>query len=306
MTAPSADSGLTVVWEGVLIASERELTARGAAAATRRAYRGDLDEFAAACARRDLEPAAVGYPEMRAYAAGLAERELAPATIARKLAAIRGLFDLLVKRGEVPQNPAELLVNPKRAAKLPRVLGAEQMGRLLDAIPAADALAARDRAMFELAYACGLRSAELVGLDLDSVAGDRRSIRVIGKGSKERQVPVGRRAADSLERYLSRARPGLAGERSELALFLSRSGRRLSPSDVTRRLRGWSARISEAAGISPHVLRHSFATHMLEGGADLRSIQELLGHESVSTTQIYTKVSPRHLRRQYELAHPRA
>jgi integrase/recombinase XerC/integrase/recombinase XerD len=243
---------------------------------------------------------------MRAYAARLSERGLAPATVSRKLAAIRGLFDLLVRRGQVTQNPADLLPNPKRRGKLPRVLSPSQMARLLEEIPASDALAARDRAMFELAYACGLRCAEIVALDRDSIRPQEGSVRVLGKGSKERIVPLGGRANRAVERYLTRARPALVAARAEPALFVSRSGRRLSPSDVTRRLSRHSQRLSEAAGISPHVLRHSFATHLLEGGADLRSIQELLGHESVSTTQIYTKVSAKHLRDQYEIAHPRA
>lgn len=294
------------MWEGVLVSSERELRARGAAAATRRAYRVDLGEFAGFASGLALDPADVGYPQMRAYAARLSERGLAPATISRKLAAIRGLFDLLVSRGEATQNPADLLPNPKRRGKLPRVLSPEQLARLLEVIPASDALTARDRAMFELAYACGLRCAEVVALDVESVRLEEGSVRVLGKGAKERIVPVGGRAREALERYLIRARPALTGDRSEPALFVSRSGRRLSPSDVTRRLQRHSQRLSEAAGISPHVLRHSFATHLLEGGADLRSIQELLGHESVSTTQIYTKVSAKHLRDQYELAHPRA
>lgn len=306
MKAQSAEGGLTVAWEGVLVASERELIARGAAAATRRAYRTDLEEFAAFASAQDLDPADVGYPQMRTFAAGLSERGLAPATVSRKLAAVRGLYDRLVAGGKAAQNPAELLSNPKRAGKLPRVLGRAQIARLLDAIPASDALSARDRAMFELAYACGLRCSEIVGLDVSSLHLEEGTLKVLGKGSKERVVPLGGSARRALERYLQRARPAIAGAGADPSLFISRTGRRLSPSDVTRRLRRHSQRLAEASGISPHVIRHSFATHLLEGGADLRSIQELLGHESVSTTQIYTKVSAKHLREQYELAHPRA
>lgn len=305
VNAQDAKGGLTAVWEGALVANERELVAGGASAATRRAYRADLEELARFMGARDLGPAEVGYPAMRAFAAALSGRGLAPATVARKLAAVRGLFDRLRAAGEVKQNPADLLPNPKRQGKLPRVLSPDQIGRLLDAIPSSDPLVARDRAMFELAYASGLRCAEVVSLDADSIRLEDRSVRVIGKGSKERLVPVGDRARQALERYLARARPALTSP-AEPALFVSRTGRRLSPSDVTRRLRLHSQRIADAAGISPHVIRHSFATHMLEGGADLRSIQELLGHESVSTTQVYTKVSAKHLRDQYELAHPRA
>jgi site-specific recombinase XerD len=164
----------------------------------------------------------------------------------------------------------------------------------------------RDRALFELAYACGLRAEELVALDTTSVDFDAEEVRVEGKGSKTRFVPVGEAALRAVSRYLERARPALAGGDGEPALFLSKSGRRLSTSDIRRRLRVWERQAAAQGGISPHALRHSFATHLLEGGADLRAIQEMLGHSSLSTTQIYTRVDSARLKTAYARSHPRA
>jgi integrase/recombinase XerC/integrase/recombinase XerD len=184
---------------------------------------------------------------------------------------------------------------------------------LLDSIPATTPLELRDRALFELAYACGLRAEELVTLDLEAIDFDAESVRVEGKGGKTRLVPVGEHALGALERYLERARPALAVETDgarDRALFLSKSGRRLSTSDVRRRLNGWARRaMSRSPGLAqahPHALRHSFATHLLDGGADLRAIQELLGHATISTTQVYTRVESARLRSTYSRAHPRA
>jgi integrase/recombinase XerC/integrase/recombinase XerD len=236
----------------------------------------------------------------------LSERGLARSSVARKLAAVRGLHDHFVRTGDADQNPAELLPSPKRRSRLPRVLGPEEIAALLDRIPAGGPLEIRDRALFELAYACGLRAEEITNLDLDAPDFESEALRVTGKGSKTRVVPMGEPAQRALERYLSTARHLLAVDRSEHALFLSRRGRRLSPSDVRRRLDRWVREAAIAGHLSPHTLRHSFATHLLEGGADLRSIQELLGHSSVSTTQVYTRVEPQRLRSEYARSHPRA
>jgi integrase/recombinase XerC/integrase/recombinase XerD len=195
---------------------------------------------------------------------------------------------------------------PKKESRLPRVLGPDEIARLLDRIPASGPLEVRDRAMLEVTYACGLRAEEIVNLDADAVDFDSEALRVTGKGSKTRIVPMGEPAQRALDRYLRQARPALATERSEPALFVSRRGRRLSPSDVRRRLDRWVREAAVAGHVSPHTLRHSFATHLLEGGADLRSIQELLGHSSVSTTQVYTRVEPGRLSREYARSHPRA
>lgn len=284
----------------------QELRARQASPHTQRAYEADLGELAAWAADRDLDPADISYRLLRGYAARLGERELDRATVSRKLAAARGFFDHLRRRGQIPQNPAELLPNPRGDSRLPRVLSASEMRTLLERVPANAPLEARDRAMLELAYSCGLRCSEIVGLDLDAIDFDSEQVRVRGKGGKERMVPLGEPAGQALARYVERFRPALSADPREGALLLSKSGRRLSPSDVTRRLARWVREAAIAGRVSPHALRHSFATHLLEGGADLRSIQELLGHSSVSTTQIYTRVEPSRLRRAYGDAHPRA
>jgi site-specific recombinase XerD len=284
-----------------------ELGAAGSSPHTLRAYGSDLRELGAWMTGRGRAPGAIAYRDLRAYAAALSERRLARSTVARKLAAARSLGTHLVRVGAAPHNPAELLPSPKRGSRLPRVLGPDQAARLLDRIPATGPLEVRDRAMLELAYACGLRADEIRGLRRDEVDFETESVRVRGKGGKERVVPIGEPAQRALRRYLETARPALTGPASaEEAMFVSKRGRPLHTSDVRRRLERWVRETGLAAAVSPHVLRHSFATHLLEGGADLRSIQELLGHSSVSTTQIYTRVEPGRLRRQYARAHPRA
>jgi site-specific recombinase XerD len=293
-------------WTRALERFNRQLGARGAAANTRRAYGTDLRQFASWATSRDLEPDRMAYRQLRGYAAALSERGAAKSTVARKLAAVRSLYDHLVAVGEAQQNPAELLPTPKRDSRLPRTLSKEEIAALLERIPTGTPLEMRDRAMLELAYSSGLRCEEIVTLDLDAADFDAEVLRVTGKGDKTRIVPIGEPAQRALDRYLARARPELAAGRDDAALFLSRRGKRLSPSDVRRRLARWVREAAIAGGVSPHSLRHSFATHLLEGGADLRSIQELLGHSSVSTTQIYTRVEPTRLRKQYARSHPRA
>jgi integrase/recombinase XerC/integrase/recombinase XerD len=210
------------------------------------------------------------------------------------------------EHGHVSQNPVDLVPSPKRPRGLPKVLRPDELSALLDAIPASTPLEIRDRALFEIAYGCGLRAEELVNLDVAGVGFDAEELRVEGKGAKTRIVPAGEPALRAVGRYLERARPALAAGDGEQALFLSKSGRRLQTSDVRRRLRVWARHAAVQGGLSPHALRHSFATHLLEGGADLRSIQELLGHASISTTQIYTRVESARLRSAYAKSHPRA
>jgi len=293
-------------WDEALAGHRRDLTARGAAAGTLRAYASDLGQLAEWSAGRGIAPEAIAYRDLRGYAAHLSGTGASHATVARKLAAIRGLYDFLLRSGEVEQNPGDLLASPKQGSKLPRVLSRDEVESLLDRIPARTPLELRDRAIFELAYSCGLRCEEIVDLDLDSFEHDAEQLRVEGKGSKTRIVPVGEPAQRAVARYLERARPALTGTEPCPALFISRNGRRLSPSDIRRRLQKWVREAAVAGGVSPHALRHSFATHLLEGGAGLRSIQELLGHASISTTQIYTRVEPSWLRAQYARSHPRA
>jgi integrase/recombinase XerC/integrase/recombinase XerD len=303
-----------VTWRKALAGFDEALKAHGLAESTRRAYGFDLDDFSTWADGQGASPTAVRYRLLRRYTAQLSEQGLSPTTIARKLAAIRTFYRYMVEREELSANPADLVSSPKRPRTLPRSLKKDEVAALLDRIPASGPLDLRDRAMFELAYSCGLRCQEIVDLDTDSIDFDAEELRVLGKGSKTRVLPIGEPAQRAIERYLGHGRPKLsqsigderARHAGEPALFLSKSGRRLSPSDVRRRLAAWLRHAGLASGMSPHALRHSFATHMLEGGADLRTIQELLGHASVSTTQVYTWVESSRLRRQYDRSHPRA
>ena len=288
-------------WARALAAFEEWQRARGVAEKTRRAYGVDLAQLGGWAAGRGLDPLELGHRDLRRFAAVLGESGAAKSTVARKLAAIRSFYRHLVERGELESNPADLVSSPKKDSYLPSVLKAGEVSELLERIPAKTPLDVRDRAMFELAYAAGLRAEELTLLDESSVDPDAEQVRVEGKGGRTRFVPVGEHAWRALDRYLSRARNALESGEST-ALFLSKSGRRLSTSDVRRRLKLQARRV----GISPHTLRHSFATHLLEGGADLRTIQELLGHASISTTQTYTRVESRRLRMAYARSHPRA
>jgi site-specific recombinase XerD len=312
VTTAVAEKELPSHWRKALASFDRSLQAHGMAESTRRAYGVDLGDFAFWAAAQSTAPDAVHYRFLRRYAARLAAatreggRELSKPTIARKLAAIRTFYRYMVEREELDANPADLLSSPRQSRRLPRSLKREDVATLLDRIPARSPLELRDRALFELAYSCGLRCEEIVNLDRDSVDFDSEELRILGKGSKTRVVPIGEPAQRSLERYLARGRPALEPRGDEPALFVSKSGRRLGPSDVRRRLQAWLRHAGLASGISPHSLRHSFATHLLEGGADLRTIQELLGHASVSTTQVYTWIESRRLRKQYDRSHPRA
>jgi site-specific recombinase XerD len=302
-------------WLEALALLDADLRRRGSADRTRVAYASDLRQLATWATARAVEPTELDLRALRRYAAERSQIGDGPATVARKLAAQRAFFRVLREHGRIGQNPAELVQGPKRSQPLPKTLDAEKVAQLLDRIPATTPLELRDRAMFELAYASGLRAEELVTLDLAGVDFDAEEVRVEGKGSKTRVLPVGEAAVASIVRYVERGRPALRahaadGDRSEPAdggaLFLSKSGRRLSTSDVRRRLRVWTRKVGIQGSVSPHALRHSFATHLLDGGADLRAIQELLGHSSISTTQIYTRVESARLKRAYAQAHPRA
>jgi len=303
----------TSAWQDSLARFDDELRRRGAGPRTRRAYGADVRQFACWATWQRIEAVEVTHRLLRRYAAALScgydgggEHRAAPATVARKLAALRAFFRMLREHGLIDSNPADLLAAPKRGQRLPEVLSPEQVSALLDRIPTSTPLALRDRALFEVAYSSGLRAEELVSLQVASIDFDGEQLRVEGKGSKTRIVPVGEPALAALARYLERARAALCSGEREPALFLSKSGRRLSTSDVRRRLRVWCHHAAVQGSVQPHTLRHSFATHLLEGGADLRSIQELLGHASISTTQIYTRVESARLRTAYARSHPRA
>jgi integrase/recombinase XerC/integrase/recombinase XerD len=314
---------ISLKWRAALDALDGDLRARAAAGKTARAYAIDCGQLAQWATGRGLEPETIDVKSIRRYLASLSQRGHEPSTVARKLAATRALFRVQVAHGMRAENPADLLGSPRRPQRLPHVLGPAEVATLLEQIPGSTPLELRDRALYELAYASGLRAEELVSLNLGAVEFDGEVVRVEGKGSKTRIVPVGEHALRAIGAYLERGRPALAAEQPQPvrlpqprlqagsgALFLSKTGRRLSTSDVRRRLGTWSRRAAastpQLAGVHPHALRHSFATHLLEGGADLRSIQELLGHATISTTQVYTRVESGRLRSAYSRAHPRA
>ncbi|HEY1596175.1 MAG TPA: tyrosine recombinase XerC [Thermoleophilaceae bacterium] len=302
------ETTLDPAWTQALQSFDASLSAHGMAEKTRRAYGVDLGQLAEWATKRELKPLAMDPRDLRRYAAVLSEGGCSKTTVARKLAAIRSFYRALVERRELEANPADLVASPKRDSYLPRVLKPGEVAELLQRIPASTPLELRDRAMFELAYAAGLRAEEIVNLDISDLDADDEELRVEGKGGRTRIVPAGEHAWRALESYLDRGRTALASEGAsfEPALFISKTGRRLSTSDVRRRLSVWTRKAALAGGVTPHTLRHSFATHLLEGGADLRAIQELLGHASISTTQTYTRIESKRLRKAYSHAHPRA
>lgn len=311
-TAPQDTAPLPPAWTAALAVLDDEHRRKGAAERTRLAYAGDVTRFARWCAAEGRDgPGAVDVRAVRRYTQRLTESGAAASSVTRALAALRALFRALVRAGVVEGNPAELAPGPRRPQTLPRIVKPSDAARLLDEIPADDdVLAIRDRAMLEIAYGCGLRAAELVRLDVADVDLDDRALRATGKGERTRTVPLGDPAADAVRRYLARARPVLAAPAqdgpADPALLLSRRGRRLSTSDVRRRMDLWVRAAGLPSDLHPHALRHSYATHLLDGGADLRSIQELLGHARLSTTQVYTRVESSRLKTAYRRSHPRA
>lgn len=253
---------------------------------------------------------AVDYTVVRSYLAHLSRRALEKTTVARKLTALRALFRYLVATGDVQANPAALAASPKKAAHLPEILHDYELAALLETPDTQTPLGIRDRAILELFYATGVRLSELHALNVDDLRFESRSIRVLGKRNKERLVFFGEPAADALREYLESARPVLLAARvgagEEPALFLNRFGGRLSKEGIARRVRRHVLDAAVMHRVSPHALRHTFATHLLDNGADLRAIQELLGHVNLATTGIYTHVSAERLRRSYDQAHPLA
>lgn len=277
---------------------------------TVRSYAKDLSDLLAFLAGDD-DPAAdvpletVDVRAIRAWVADMHARGLAPATVGRRLSAARAFFRWLGREGLVDENPAAAVKNPKRVERLPERLDVEDVRAVLEAPDPATPAGLRDRALLELTYACGLRVAELVGLDLDDVGHADRTVRVLGKGRKERIVPFGRQAGAALKAYLA-AFTELRARSGEEALFLNQRGGRLTDRSVRRILDAAVERAALVRGVHPHLLRHSFATHLLESGMDLRAIQELLGHARLSTTQRYTRVSLERILEVYDRAHPRA
>jgi integrase/recombinase XerC len=279
---------------------------RNASPHTIRSYEEDLSLF---CRHLDAidgelaDPTRVDSKRLRRYSAWLGSQGYAASTVARRLASLRSYYRHLRRLGSVLANPAEGLRNPKQPRRLPHLLRVEDVIRMLDAIKTDDALGLRDRAMFEVLYGGGLRVSEVVGLQVGDLDPTEGLVRVRGKGRRERLCPIGRMAADWLSRWLAIRKPKKLGEP---AVFLNRFGTRLSTRSVGRLLENHLARAGLAQTASPHTLRHSFATHLLDRGADLRSVQELLGHRNLTTTQIYTHVTQERLLDVYQGAHPRA
>ncbi|MCA9554940.1 MAG: tyrosine recombinase XerC [Myxococcales bacterium] len=270
---------------------------------TLKAYRTDLRGLFAHLAEQGFEggPAALDADQVRAYLADIHARTVAR-TRARKLSALRSFLDYLHREGLVPRNIGDEVLSPKLPTSAPRAIQVDDVFQLLEGAAEDSPEMRRDLAMLELLYGSGLRAAELVSLDLLQVDLRGRSLRVVGKGNKERTVPFGSKAHAALVRWLE-VRPKVAGA-GETAMFVSRRGARLSDRGLRRRLHRRVLEVALGRRVTPHMLRHSFATHLLDGGADLRSIQELLGHASLSTTQRYTAVSVEHLRAVYDDAHP--
>lgn len=282
---------------------------RGASSHTIDAYAGDLRAYLAHLSERGTSPLEATREDVTAFMAALQARGMAPSTVERKVAAVKSFHTFLVREGRTANHPTVDLPLPKVPERLPDVLSIEQVERLMAQPFTSDPTGLRDRAVLEVLYGCGLRVSELTGLDLLDVDLDGGFVRVLGKGSKERLVPIAGAAADALRDYLAHGRPYLRASRTTSrqdpnAVFLSVRGSRLARQSVFGivRTRGRTVGIE----LHPHTLRHSYATHLLQGGADLRSLQEMLGHADISTTQIYTHVDRTHVREQYLSSHPRA
>lgn len=279
-------------------------TEKNASPHTVKNYRIDLREFAQALQKK--MPDEITYLEIRSFLAVLKEKDYSKSTVSRKLACIRSFFKYLVRENVLKTNPAAGIATPKRDKRLPQFLDPQEVTTLLGA-PAKDTWEGkRDRAILELFYSSGLRVSELVGLNHDDVDFFSELVRVRGKGKKERIVPVGSVALKAIQAYGEHRSPKEKDAAQKRALYLNRSGGRLTDRSVRRMILKYARRIALKKEVSPHMLRHSFATHMLDRGADLRSVQELLGHENLSTTQIYTHVTTKRLKEAYDQAHPRA
>jgi integrase/recombinase XerD len=276
---------------------------RGLSALTIAAYRRDLTEFASvagdAAWKESPDPA-------RSFLMALRGKGRRGTTLARKAAAIRSFYGFALREGLVTRDVATLLEAPRPGTYLPDVLSIDQVAAILDAPPEDDDAAIRDRAILELLYSCGLRVSELTGLEIDRLDLPGLVVRVIGKGNKERRVPMGEPARERLHRYLRGPRAAWTARRPTPAVFVNQRGSPLRRASVWRIVRRWSDAAGLPERVSPHTFRHSFATHLLEGGADLRVVQALLGHASISTTQVYTHLTGERLREVYARSHPRA
>ncbi len=283
------------------------LTEEGLAPRSIEAYKRDLDDFARFAAGRGAAgPQQVTRSALTLYLVALRRRGRAPATVKRRTAAVRSFYKYLLREDVLSQDPTLDLAPPKLPRRLPRVLSIEEVEQLLATPDQATPGGLRDRAILELLYGSGLRVSEAVALNLGDVDLSVELVRCLGKGSKERVVPVGTHAIRALRAYQQTARPALAGRRPSAALFLNRRGGRLTRQGCWKLVRGYARKARITRPLTPHVLRHSFATHLLERGADLRAVQEMLGHASINTTQTYLHVTRDRLREVYVKSHPRA
>lgn len=280
---------------------ERNLSPR-----TVTAYASDIAGLCDWAAREGVHLLEADHRRLRRYLAEMDRAQYSKRTIARRLAAARSFYRYLVRRGLISSSPAAVLATPKAPKRLPDVAPESLIDQLLALPVVTEPSGLRDLAILELLYASGIRVSELSGLDLGDVDMASATVRVMGKGSRERIVPIHPLAIRRIREYLASGRPSLDKGKSQGALFLNRLGTRLRADGVRRMLERYLEELGQSARITPHDLRHSFATHLLEGGADLRTVQELLGHVALSTTQIYTHVSTRHLREVHKGAHPRA
>jgi integrase/recombinase XerC len=298
--------GTTIV-EKAVAKFIRSLQERNASAHTIKAYRTDLATFAEYVGPQSWRD--IDHVLIRGYLANLYERGLSKSSVARALAALRSLYRWLAQEGEVEQNPAALVATPKLPKKLPRVPTIEEVNTVLDsAMPECSAFAERDLVMLELLYGCGIRNSELIGINLDDIRWSNEMILVRGKGRKERYVPFGDSAKSAVQAYLP-ARQRVLGETKhtqEKALLINLRGQRLTTRSVGRIVKQIAVARGLSPDVHPHTLRHAFGTHMLEEGADLRAIQEMLGHERLSTTQRYTQLTVKHVMDVYDKTHPHA
>ena len=285
---------------------------RGVSPNTLAAYRNDLGQLAEYLSGRVRDDAkgdpweSVDPKTVAGYVLHLHDRGYSDTTRARKVASARSFFGFLLEEGIIKQDPTEDLGSPRVGRSLPDALSIEEVASLLEAAMGDSPGAARDYAMLELLYASGIRVSELVNMDVPDMDLERGFVRCLGKGSKERMIPIHPEAAQTLHAYLSQGRPELANGKSGRAVFLNRRGERLTRQGFWLILRGLAKRAGVQRKLSPHTLRHSFATHLLRGGAPLRHVQELLGHASITTTQIYTHLTSEHVRTEYDASHPRA
>ena len=273
---------------------------------TVRAYSADLARYLEWAERANIDPIRLTHRQMRGYLAELDRAGYARRTITRRLSAVRSFFAYLLAEGLAPSDPSSVLASPKVAARLPKIVPTEAITAILESPDPATPVGLRDRAVLELLYATGARVSELSDLTLSGLDLAQGQVTVMGKGSKERVIPMHRRAVDVVRRYLADGRPRLAKPKSADFVFLSTRGRQLSSDAIRRLFKQALAAAGAAQSLSPHAMRHTFATHLVEAGADLRTVQELLGHVALSTTQIYTHLSVKRLQDVHRNAHPRA